>query len=159
VPFGKILVPYLDVFQLTAQRFTAEGKPLPVKSWRINPDRLTKQVIYFTVTAQIVNFLTEVIVPYAKRRVFKTVEKVQSEMSEKTTTVQVKDSEEEADFLERVRDEAELDEYDVTIDYREMVIQFGTFPPPPPSFATPFLAFKPLTSPQVTFASSLWSGP
>ncbi|KAK3307115.1 calcium-activated chloride channel-domain-containing protein [Chaetomium strumarium] len=124
VPFGKILVPYLDVFQLTAQRFTAEGKPLPTKSWRINPDRLTKQVIYFTVTAQIVNFLTEVIVPYAKRRVFKTVEKVQSEMSEKTTA-QVKDSEEEADFLERVRDEAELDEYDVTIDYREMVIQFG----------------------------------
>lgn len=124
VPFGKILVPYLDVFQLTAQRFTAEGKPLPTKSWQINPNRLTKQVIYFTVTAQVVNFATEVIVPYAKRKVFKTVEKVQSERSEKTVD-QVKDSPEETEFLKRAMDEAELDEYDVTIDYREMVVQFG----------------------------------
>ncbi|SPQ23652.1 2a900178-a87d-41f3-9abc-d1ff5ebead5a [Thermothielavioides terrestris] len=124
VPFGKLLVPYLDVFQLTAQRFTADGKPVPTKSWQIDPNRLTKQVIYFTVTAQIVNFATEVIVPYAKRKLFKTVEKVQSDLSEKTA-VHPKDSPEEAEFLERVRDEAELDEYDVTIDYREMVIQFG----------------------------------
>ncbi|KAK4126269.1 DUF590-domain-containing protein [Parathielavia appendiculata] len=125
VPFGKILVPYLDVFQLTAQRFTAEGKPLPTKSWQINPDRLSKQVMYFTVTAQIINFATEFIVPHAKRKVFKTVEKVQSELSEKSTEHHRKDHPEEADFLERVRDEAELDEYDVTIDYREMVVQFG----------------------------------
>ncbi|KAL2255435.1 hypothetical protein VTK26DRAFT_3391 [Humicola hyalothermophila] len=124
VPFGKILVPCLDVFQITAQKFTAEGTPLPTKSWEINPDRLTRQVIYFTVTAQIVNLATEFIVPYAKRKVFKTVEKVQSEFSEKSNT-QVKDVPEETEFLERVRNEAELDEYDVTIDYREMVIQFG----------------------------------
>ncbi|KAL2126841.1 hypothetical protein VTI74DRAFT_144 [Chaetomium olivicolor] len=126
VPFGKILVPYLNVFQLTAKRFTAEGKPLPTKSWEINPERLTQQVIYFTVTAQIINFATEVIVPYAKRKVFRTVEKVQSELSEKhTTSLQFKDDPEEAAFLDRVRDEAELDQYDVAIDYREMVIQFG----------------------------------
>ena len=136
VPFGKVLVPYLDVFQLTAQRFTAEGKPLPTKSWQINPDRLTKQVIYFTVTAQIINFATEFIVPYAKRKVFKTVEKVQSELSEKTT-IHVKDVPEEAEFLKRVRNEAELDEYDVTIDYREMVIQFG-MPLSPHLTLTPF---------------------
>jgi len=116
------------VFQLTAQRFTTEGKALPTKSWRINPDRLTKQVIYFTVTAQIINFATEVIVPYAKRKVFKTVEKVQSELSEKAVSPP-KDQPEEAEFLKRVRDEAELDEYDVTIDYREMVVQFGKGPP------------------------------
>ncbi|KAK4103738.1 DUF590-domain-containing protein [Parathielavia hyrcaniae] len=126
VPFGKILVPYLDVFQLTAQQFTTEGKPLPTKSWQINPDRLTKQVMYFTVTAQIINLATEFIVPHAKRKVFKTVEKVQSEFSEKSTEYRPpKDQPEEADFLERVRDEAELEEYDVTIDYREMVVQFG----------------------------------
>lgn len=116
------------MFQLTAQRFTADEKPLPTKSWEINPNRLTKQVIYFTVTAQIVNLATEVIVPYAKRKVFNTVEKVQSELSEKAAE-QVKDSPEEAEFLERARSEAELSEYDVTIDYREMVIQFGTFLP------------------------------
>lgn len=127
VPFGKILVPYLDIFQLTAQKFTAQGKPLPTKSWEINPDRLTKQVIYFTVTAQIVNFATEVIVPYVKRKVFKTIE----EASEKKKNngngdaLKQQDAPEEADFLSRVRDEAELDVYDVTVDYREMVIQFG----------------------------------
>jgi len=124
VPFGKILVPYLDVFSITAQKFTAEGKPLPTQVWQINPDRLKKQVIYFTVTAQIVNFATEVIVPYAKRKVFKTVEKVQS-LSEKNGQTLLEDTADEAAFLQRVRDEAELADYDVTIDYREMVIQFG----------------------------------
>lgn len=127
VPFGKLLVPYLDVFAVTAQKFTTEGKPLPTQAWEINPDRLKKQVIYFTVTAQVVNFATEVIVPYAKRKVFKTVEKVQSELTEKNSgsSPKVQDTPEEAKFLKRVRDEAELDQYDVTIDYREMVIQFG----------------------------------
>ncbi|KAL1840570.1 hypothetical protein VTJ49DRAFT_302 [Mycothermus thermophilus] len=130
VPFAKVLVPYLDVFQLTAQRWTAEGKPLPTKSWQLNPGRLTKQVIYFTVTAQIVNLATEVMVPYVKRKLFKTVEKVQSELAEKKeggppSPTHAKDHPDEAKFLRRVRDQAELDEYDVTIDYREMVIQFG----------------------------------
>jgi anoctamin-10 len=122
IPFGKILVPYLDVFRLTAQKFTTEGKPLPTKSWEINPDRLTKQVIYFTVTAQIVNFATEVIVPFVKRKVFKVVKDARSDISEKQLN---KDVPEEAGFLTRVRAEADLDEYDVTVDYREMVVQFG----------------------------------
>lgn len=132
VPFGKILVPYLDVFQFTVQRFTAEGQPLPTKDWKINRGRLTSQVIYLTVTAQIVNLATEFVVPYAKRKLFRTVEKVQSGLSEKGGTgerqkkqQQYEDRPEEAAFLDRVRDEAELDEYDVSIDYREMVIQFG----------------------------------
>ncbi|KAL2159899.1 hypothetical protein VTH06DRAFT_2032 [Thermothelomyces fergusii] len=133
VPFGKILVPYLDVFHLTVQRFHAEGHPLPTKDWKINPSRLTNQVIYLTVTAQIVNLATEFVVPYAKRKLFRTVEWVQSGLSDKDGVAerqkkrwqQQDQTEEEAAFLERVRDEAELDEYDVAIDYREMVVQFG----------------------------------
>ena len=123
------------MFQVTAQKFSTTGKALPTKSWEINPDRLTKQVIYFTVTAQIVNFLTEVIVPYAKRKVFKAVEEVKEDINEKSekrssedhsvTTIKLNVPEEEAEFLARVRNEAELDVYDVTVDYREMVIQFG----------------------------------
>ncbi|KAK3487798.1 calcium-activated chloride channel-domain-containing protein [Neurospora hispaniola] len=124
VPFGKLLVPYLDVFKVTAQSFTTMEKPV-TKSWEINPDRLTTQVIYFTVTAQIVNFLTEVIVPYAKRKVFKKVQEVQSEFTGNGHELQIKDHPDEADFLKRVRNEAELDAYDVTVDYREMVVQFG----------------------------------
>ncbi len=128
VPFGKILVPYLDVFQLTAQKFTAEGTSLPTKVWEINPDRLKKQVIYFTVTAQIVNFATEVIVPYVKRKVFRAVKEVQSEIAAKNGQHHPKDAPEEAEFLRRIRQEAELSEYDVTIDYREMIVQFGEPP-------------------------------
>ncbi|KAK4450641.1 Anoctamin-10 [Podospora aff. communis PSN243] len=122
VPFGQVLVPYLDFFKVTAQKFSAEGTALPTKNWEINPDRLTKQIIYFTVTAQVVNFATEVIVPYAKRRVTKTVEKVAEKNGNGPA---IKDVPEEHSFLKRVRDEAELDQYDVTVDYREMVIQFG----------------------------------
>lgn len=141
VPFGKVLVPYLSVFQTTAQRLTgdvktevlAEGVDGAVGTeslaFEINPARLTKQVIYFTVTAQVVNFLMEVIVPYAKRKAFKKVkEEMASRESAKEGTPETKvaeDAPEEAAFLARVRNEAELDVYDVTIDYREMVVQFG----------------------------------
>src|ERR1700748_3899246 len=51
VPFGKIIVPYLDVFSLTVRPFAENEKQVeidPVK-FSINPDRLRKQVIYFTV--------------------------------------------------------------------------------------------------------------
>ncbi|OAA68407.1 plasma membrane channel protein [Niveomyces insectorum RCEF 264] len=129
VPFGKVLVPYLDVFQITAQRLAGESKTDPAVTqtgFQVNPHRLTQQVIYFTVTAQIVNFCTEVVVPYAKRKVFKAVKSAQEEMSSRGhETVHIKDVPEEAAFLRRVRNESGLDVYDVTIDYREMVVQFG----------------------------------
>ena len=124
IPFAKVLVPYLDIFQITAQKFTKEGI-VKTKKFEVNPDRLTKQIIYFTVTAQVVNFLLEVVVPYVKRKVFKAVEQVQEDFT-KGDKAQIKDAPEEAAFLSRVRDEAELDVYDVTVDYREMVVQFGT---------------------------------
>ena len=124
VPFAKVLVPHLDVFRMTAQRFAKEGV-VKTKEFEINPDRLTKQVIYFTVTAQVVNFLLEVVVPYVKRKVFKAVEQVQEDFKHGDKP-HIKDAPEEAAFLSRVRNEAELDVYDVTVDYREMVVQFGT---------------------------------
>lgn len=127
VPFGRILAPYLDVFQIAVQRFTTEGKPAPTKKFDINPDRLTKQVIYFTVTAQIVNLALEVLVPYAKRVVFKTVNEVRTDFaSNKKHELRYKDPEDEKAFLARVRNEAALEDYDVTTDYREMIVQFGT---------------------------------
>lgn len=124
VPFGKILVPYLDVFHVTAQHFTSNGK-VETQAFEINPDRLKKQIIYFTVTAQVVNLLLEAVLPVIKRKVFKAVKEVQTA---KNGAPQHEDPEEEAAFLERVRNEAELDKYDVTIDYREMVVQFGMWP-------------------------------
>ncbi|KAI7788439.1 hypothetical protein LA080_010772 [Diaporthe eres] len=121
VPFGKILVPYLDIWHVTAQHFTSDGK-VEIQPFEINPDRLKKQIIYFTVTAQVVNLLLEAVMPLIKRKVFKAVKEVQTA---KNGTPQPEDPQEEAAFLQRVRNEAELDKYDVTVDYREMVVQFG----------------------------------
>ncbi|KAI1143179.1 DUF590-domain-containing protein [Hypoxylon sp. FL0543] len=120
MPFGNLLVPYLDVFKITAEKLSTE-KSITTQDFHINPNRLKTQMIYFTVTAQVVNFALEVVVPYVKRKVFKEVEKVQS----KGKASAANDVPEEHAFLERVRNEAQLDVYDVTGDYREMVVQFG----------------------------------
>ena len=93
----------------------------------INPDRLRKQVIYFTVTAHIVNFLLELVVPYVQRRGAKKVKELQRDYAMKHggTASEASDNDpaEEAEFLQRVRKEAELGEYDAFVDIREMVIQ------------------------------------
>lgn len=131
VPFGAVIVPYLDVFNVAVRPFAEDEKQLhhTNPSWSINPDRLRKQVIYFTVTAQVVNLGMELIVPYLKRRGFAKIKEIQSERAAKnggaTPSAAANDPPEDTAFLERVRKEAELDVYDVTADLREMVVQFG----------------------------------
>ncbi|KAL9003341.1 MAG: hypothetical protein Q9188_003791 [Gyalolechia gomerana] len=131
VPLGGLVVPYLDVFNLTARPFAENEKQLqtPQTGFVINPSRLRKQVFYFTVTAQVVNFALETIVPYVKRRSFSKYQEMKSDRAAKkggaSSGETIDDLPEEAGFLKRVRKEAELDVYDVTTDLREMVIQFG----------------------------------
>lgn len=120
IPFGEILVPFLDFWHKTAQVVTFSEKPVPTQEFQIRPDRISKQMFYFTVTAQVVNFATEVIVPYVKRKAFAKAREFSSKNKQ-----HVQDHEEEASFLERVRNECELETYDVSGDYREMVMQFG----------------------------------
>ncbi|RYP11361.1 hypothetical protein DL765_007791 [Monosporascus sp. GIB2] len=126
MPFGNLLVPYLDIFRVAAEKF-ATDKSVATQSFQINPDRLKKQTIYFTVTAQVVNLVLEGIVPYVKRKAFKEVEKVHTKIIRRDTggAPLFSDDPEEHAFLERVREEAQLATYDVSIDYREMVVQFG----------------------------------
>lgn len=131
VPFAQIIVPHLDIFSLTVKPFAENEKQMsaPSVGFHINPDRLKKQVIYFTVTAQIVNFALEVVVPWVKRKGSKTVKQVQARRAAQKggsdADHAANDHPEEVAFLKRVRDEAELGEYDVTGDFREMVVQFG----------------------------------
>jgi anoctamin-10 len=130
VPFGTVIVPYLDVFNVAVRPFAEDEKQLhhTNPSWSINPDRLRKQVIYFTVTAQLVNLGMELVVPYLKRRGFAWFKQVQSDRAAKnggSPAASANDPPEETAFLERVRKEAQLDVYDVTADLREMVLQFG----------------------------------
>lgn len=120
IPFGNILVPFLDFWHATAQIVTFSEKPLPTKEFQINPARISGQMFYFTVTAQIINFATEVVVPWAKRKAGEKAKDFQNKGQP-----HAKDHPEEAEFLQRVRHECELESYDVSGDYREMVIQYG----------------------------------
>lgn len=134
VPFGSLIVPYLDIFKLTVRPFAQHEKQLevPKAGFEINPSRLRKQVIYFTVTAQIIGLAMEVIVPWAKRQGFVKYQEMKSERAAKRggakPSVTINDLPEEAAFLTKVRNEAELDVYDVTTDLREMCLQVT--PPP-----------------------------
>ncbi|KAF4457012.1 hypothetical protein F53441_1027 [Fusarium austroafricanum] len=119
IPFGHVLVPFLEFWRKTAQVVTFSEKPLPTREFQINPARISNQMFYFTVTAQIVNFATEVVVPYLKREALEKAKALKSQPKVQD------DHEEEAEFLDRVRKESALEVYDVSGDYREMVMQFG----------------------------------
>lgn len=121
LPFGHVLIPALDFWRRTAQAITFSKEPLPTQEFQVNPQRISAQMFYFTVTAQIVNLATELVVPYIKQKAFAKAKEIQAKRSEET----VQDNPEEADFMKRVRNECEMPVYDVTEDYREMVMQFG----------------------------------
>ncbi|OJJ50716.1 hypothetical protein ASPZODRAFT_148155 [Penicilliopsis zonata CBS 506.65] len=132
VPYADRIVPYLDVFRLTVRPFVSKEHASAARAdFSIDPARLRNQVIYFTVTAQIVGFAMETIVPYVKQhllREYKAYRKNNQsngngDSSEKT--VAYDDPAEEVQFLTRVRNEADLPAYEVTDDFREMCIQFG----------------------------------
>ena len=121
LPFGHVLIPALDFWRRTAQTITFCKAPLATREFQINPQRISAQMFYFTVTAQIVNFATELVVPYVKQRALAKAKEIQAKRSEEN----VHDNPEETEFMKRVRSEYEMDVYDVTEDYREMVMQFG----------------------------------
>lgn len=125
VPFGSTIVPHLDImgFMAPADGVDADGVAAQQAVFEINPDRLRKQMIYFTVTAQAVNLAMETIVPYFKRAALTKAKEFQQKRSGKYSPIN--DSPQEAKFLSRVRHEAELSVYNVTDDLREMCMQFG----------------------------------
>lgn len=138
VPFASRIVPYLDVFRLTVRPFVSKEHSNAKRShFQIDPARLRNQVIYFTVTAQIVGFAMETIVPYIKQHAFRKYKAYnkkrngkaecngEKESPERPLPVLFDDPVEEVKFLARVRNEVELPEYEVTDDLREMCIQFG----------------------------------
>lgn len=118
------MMPYLHIFTTTARKFYND-KSITTQEFRINPDRLKTQMVYFAVTAQIVNVALEFVVPYVKQIAFRKVERVQAKRTASQDGENIMDAPEERKFLERARDEAKLGVYDVAVDYREMVVQFG----------------------------------
>src|SRR5271154_4873986 len=120
VPFGNYIVPKLDFFKIALPASIDETKNLTPRTYSINSFRLKRQLIYFAVTAQIVGFAMENFLPYVTRKVFSEARKMTNKDEE---NVAAYDREEEKTYLERVRDESELPEYDIYADYAEMVVQ------------------------------------
>ncbi|KAK9450295.1 calcium-activated chloride channel-domain-containing protein [Limtongia smithiae] len=122
LPFGHLIAPNIDFITSTVQGVMGQlgDKALSHKEFSINVLRLRQQFIYFTGTAQGVNFFVETLLPYIQRRVFKEAKKLVA-----GAPVEIKDDEAEAPFLARVRGERDFPDYDVNEDYREMVVQFG----------------------------------
>ncbi|KAG5652528.1 hypothetical protein H0H81_004685 [Sphagnurus paluster] len=106
---------------------------------RLNPGLLKDQMFAYTVTNQVVNTFQEVGLPYVFRAItsFRNRRKA---VSNHETTVVVKNGVkkrvvfedekekgglEEREYLDRVRSEVALPDYDVFEDYGEMVTQFG----------------------------------
>ncbi|KKA28926.1 hypothetical protein TD95_002486 [Thielaviopsis punctulata] len=118
-PFGHVITPFLTFWHRIARMITMGNFQIKAHEFHVNPRRISDQMFFFTVTAQIVNLATEIVVPYLKRKVFKTVKEFKHE--KEMSPVEGEDDK----FIARVMAEYELDVYDVNVDYREMVIQYG----------------------------------
>ncbi|KAG2126233.1 calcium-activated chloride channel-domain-containing protein [Suillus clintonianus] len=105
---------------------------------KLNSSRLQEQMFAFTVTNQVVDTFTEIGLPYVLRAVesFRNGKGFRNNNGKghgKKKRVAFDDEpvghdahgREEREFLERVRSEVALPEYDVFTDYSEMVTQFG----------------------------------
>ncbi|KAL2832528.1 calcium-activated chloride channel-domain-containing protein [Aspergillus cavernicola] len=127
VPFGARIVPYLNIAYL-------RGKATDVpRDFHVDPSRLQQEVIYLSLTGQVLSFGEEVVLPYVKRiamekwrdyRSKQAVVEHRRNVSQATNQVLVDEVEESA-FLSRVRSEAEAVEYNVHEDTLEMCVQFG----------------------------------
>ncbi|KAE8153627.1 calcium-activated chloride channel-domain-containing protein [Aspergillus avenaceus] len=126
VPFGARLLPHLDVFNIRGL-----SKTFDTSRVHIDPSRLQQEVIYLSVTGQILNFGEEVVLPYVKRvamqkwRDYRKHSSGQGRRYSHRTDQLLNDSPGEAAFLTRIRNEAEADEYNVHDDILEMCVQYG----------------------------------
>jgi anoctamin-10 len=122
IPFGRQLIS------------TFQSYGLPFAKVTIDPLMLQSRLKAFMITTQAVSFATETIVPWLTRRALVGAVKIQKEVSEKLHHESVQDevpvfgedSEEAKKFLNRVKKQVELPEYDVNEDYAEMVLQVKT---------------------------------
>lgn len=128
VPFGSKIVPYLDVVRRTGLKMDL-GTP----QLHIDTSRLEQEVISLSVTAQVVNFGEEIVLPYVKRILehkwrdfrLRRASTFRDRSHSTMTDILLIDPPEERALLARIRDEAEADDYSVQDDILEMGVQFG----------------------------------
>ncbi|KKK26632.1 hypothetical protein ARAM_006787 [Aspergillus rambellii] len=127
VPFGTRIVPYLSMMPIRRDSMRISHE------FHVDTNRLQQEIIYLSLTGQVLSFGEEVVLPYIKGVLWR---KWRNYQDRKETTRRSRrlslatnhilvDSVEEATFLSRVRSEAGADEYDVHEDILEMCVQFG----------------------------------
>ncbi|KAF2135221.1 uncharacterized protein K452DRAFT_323173 [Aplosporella prunicola CBS 121167] len=116
VPFGDVVVPYLQQFQ-TEFKFN---------DFHVDPSRLRNEVIALIITGQLSNFCEELIFPYLKQRATSWYREYRASHGKALALSQiVEDLPDEKELLFRARTEAGLEPYNVQDDLLEMVVQFG----------------------------------
>ncbi|KAJ5691884.1 hypothetical protein N7462_001307 [Penicillium macrosclerotiorum] len=130
VPFGKSIVPYLDILHRTSRNGDMASTN---KEFEVDTSRFQQEVIYLSMTAQVLNFGEEIVLPYVKHVLWQKWRNYRDRQAglkrqrsfSKATDLLLIDSPDEAHFLRRVRGEADADEYKVEEDILEMCVQFG----------------------------------
>jgi len=126
IPFGSLLVPqitqFLDRQPVTKQTIRQNADARALSSFSINADRLTNTLFALSTTTQMIGAVTEIVIPFVKRFVSNKVEeRAEAKGNQKDSS----DDPAEHVFLERIRQEASLPQYDTFLDYAEMTQQFG----------------------------------
>ncbi|KAK7054370.1 hypothetical protein VNI00_003564 [Paramarasmius palmivorus] len=128
VPFGDVIIPQLEDL---LQSFLGNkvGKILGTTNFHSDPDRLRNEVIALTVTGQISDMGQEFIYPYIKHKLQIWYREFRADHTHYSEDSSLKprlgDYPGETAFLDRARNEACLEPYNVQEDISEMVIQFG----------------------------------
>jgi hypothetical protein len=130
VPFGKSIVPHLDILRWSS--FNSDTA-IAHHEYEVDSSRFQQEVIYLSMMAQVLSFGEEIILPYVKHVLWQKWRNYRDHKAgltrqrsfSKATDLLLIDPPGEASFLKRVRSEADADEYKVEDDILEMCVQFG----------------------------------
>ena len=125
VPFGDDIVPWLSS-QSRAMLGAFGKKYLDAgQSFNVDSSRLRDEVIALALTGQVSSFFEENIIPVAKRKFHTWYRNYRATRSESKKLMVVDDDATEAEFLQTVRQQSTLENYNVQDDIAEIVLQFG----------------------------------
>ena len=129
LPFGEYLINQLQVHGYLDRLFafvTRDPNAFKgrIQPFHVSPTGLHDQLFAMSVTQQLMNTFTEVILPILWRHAEKFINKIRGSSRRKKLEAFAKTNRDQA-FLERVQNEFDLDVYDEFTDYAEMATQLG----------------------------------
>jgi len=129
LPFGEYLINQLQVHGYLDRLFafvTRDPNAFKgrIQPFHVSPTGLHDQLFAMSVTQQLMNTFTEVILPILWRHAEKFINKIRGSSRRKELEAFAKTNRDQA-FLERVQNEFDLDVYDEFTDYAEMATQLG----------------------------------